>query len=63
MLRAARVIDQHLKAAKVKKPETTLGLKTRDSHGLDEEGIVRLFGYQMEPVRENEEFHTNYFLN
>jgi len=43
--------------------ETSLGLRSREADEIDGAGKIKLFGYQMEPVQENEEYSTHYFCN
>ena len=63
VLNAARVINQHFKVRKPLEIDTCLGLRSQEAEEVDSSEKIKLFGYQIEPVQENEEYSTHYFLN
>lgn len=80
ILRAAGVIDQHLKLNKPVQRQTQFGFLQRrgDDDDVDNGfgegrslmdfeaaagGSFGLFGYQIEPSRDNEHYSTDYFYN
>ena len=63
VLNAARVINQHFKVRKPREIDTCLGLTSQEAEEVDGSEKIKLFGYQIEPVQENEEYSTHYFLS